>query len=91
MVDVDGVPLHQRDDHEAAAEGEGADLERGPGERAEPAGGGRRGAASIGAGASPERRRRAPAPQRELDRAAGEQDEHEVGADQRRRDAPATT
>ena len=39
VVGVDGVALHQRDDHEAAAEGEAADLEGGPGEVADAAGG----------------------------------------------------
>ena len=38
VVVVDRVGLHQRDDHEAAAVRERADLERHPGERAEPAG-----------------------------------------------------
>ena len=37
VVGVDGVALHQRDDHEAAAERQRADLERDPGQRAEPA------------------------------------------------------
>ena len=36
MIRVDGVVLHQRDDHEAAAVGEGTDLEGDPGNRAEP-------------------------------------------------------
>ena len=36
VVDVDGVALHQRDDHEAAAEGQRPDLQRGPGQGAEP-------------------------------------------------------
>ena len=35
------VALHQRHDHEAAAVGEGADLERGPGQRGQLGGGGR--------------------------------------------------
>ena len=38
VIGVDGVALHQRDDHEAAAERERADLERGPRQRADPAG-----------------------------------------------------
>jgi MFS family permease len=37
VVGVDRVALHQGDDHEAAAEGERTDLERGPGEWWEPA------------------------------------------------------
>ena len=43
VVGVHGVGLHQRHDHESAAVGECADLERDPGECAEPAdpGGGR--------------------------------------------------
>ncbi len=63
VVGGHGVGLHQRNDHEAAAEGERADLERGPGERARsPAG---RHGASNGqrstrrARAAPRRRARA--------------------------------
>ncbi len=37
VVAVDGVVLHERDDHEAASVGERADLERDPGEREEAA------------------------------------------------------
>ena len=39
VVVLDGVVLHQRDDHEAAAVGEGADLEGDPGERRQAADG----------------------------------------------------
>ena len=39
MIRVDGVALHQRNDHEAAAVGERADLECNPGDRAESADG----------------------------------------------------
>ena len=43
VVGVDGVTLHQRDDHETAAERERPDLERRPGQRADPAHGHGRG------------------------------------------------
>jgi hypothetical protein len=43
VVDVDGVTLHQGDDHEAASERERTYFECRPGQRAQPAGGCRRG------------------------------------------------
>ena len=83
VVGVHGVALHQRDDHEAAAERQRADLERGPGQRAEPADGDRAPAASSRERARTRRRPR-PALHEHSTSAAGEQHEHEVGADQRR-------
>ncbi len=72
---VDRVRLHERHDHEAAAVGQGADLEGGPGERAERPGGRERqrhehGHALAEAGA-----------QRDLDHATGQQDHDEPRAD----------
>ena len=75
VVAVDGVALHQGDDHEAAPEREGPDLQRGPDQRAEPAGAGDGGQQhGQPLQAEPARGRTAP---RELDRAAAEQHEHE--------------
>ena len=48
VVGVDGVVLHQRDDHEPAAVGQRADLERHPRQREQAAGRGRAAAASSG-------------------------------------------
>ena len=87
VVVLDGVVLHQRDDHEAAAVGERADLEGDPGKRREAARRARR------------RRRRAGSEReraclgracirRDLDEAAGDEDEDEPGADRRRGAAP---
>ena len=78
-VGVHGVGLHERDDHEAAAVGEGTDLEGRPGQRGERGGGqherGRRERRS-GAG---------PAAPRQLGEPAAEQDEHHARADRDRR------
>ncbi len=68
VVVRDGVRLHERDDHEAAAVRERADLERDPHERSdadEPV---------------------ARVAERELERAAGDEHEHEPRADRRRGD-----
>jgi len=64
----DGVGLHQRDDHEAAAAAERAHLERRPGERPEP-GGVRRGSQADRPGAAD--------PDQHLEAAAAHEREHD--------------
>ena len=77
-VALDRVPLHQRDDHEAAAVGERADLQRGPGQR-------RAALAGRGEHDRPRVQRgvRAAAPG-ELQQPGGEQHDHDVGAGEHR-------
>ncbi len=82
MVVVDGVGLHQRDDHEAAAERERADLERDPGERRDPS---RRDCGERQQAHGDELV--AEAAHGELDEPAPEQHEHEPRPDRRRGDA----
>ena len=87
MIGVDGVGLHQRDDHEAAPVGERAHLERHPHQRDDTAGGRRRRRShewpDMGADspAAPDELTR------DLDGAAAEKNEHQPGTDGRRRGA----
>jgi len=84
----DGVGLHQRDDHEAAAIGERPDLERDPAEgqqnattdRGANADEQRDGHDGANAGAAT-----GAAPRHQLDAAAGQEDQHQPGAEGRGR------
>ena len=84
------IGLHERDDHEAAAVGQRPDLEGDPAERQQPAAADherrerRRGRECGCRGAGAREPLRA-----ELDRAAGQQDEHQPRAERRRGPVPA--
>jgi hypothetical protein len=78
---VNGVVLHQRHDHEAAAVRQRADLERDPRQRTEATGPGHHRDRQRGERRDPIRPPRARRDQ--LTHAAGQQHEHEIGADQR--------
>ena len=82
VVVVDGIGLHERDDHEAAAVRERADLERDPDEGAEPAGA-RRAGEQDRPGVRGQARASPPPP--ELEDAAGEQQRDEPRAEGGRR------
>ena len=82
VVVLHGVALHERDDHEAAAERERADLQRRPRQRAQPAGA--RGDRSGGRPAVEVQAACDDPAAHQLQRAAAEQDEHEPGPGERR-------
>jgi hypothetical protein len=86
VIGVDGIALHQRDDHEPAAKGERADLERRPREGADPARGDRRRPQGGKRRGVSRRARRCTPPNRQLEQATGQQHEHEIRADERRSD-----
>ena len=84
VVVVDRVGLHQRDDHEAPAVGERADLEGHPGEREQPAAADQDRRDPQGGGRRQGRDARAAAPDDDLDEPAPEQQQDEPRADGRR-------
>ncbi len=83
VVAIYGVTLHQRDDHEAAAVREGADLQRRPGQGKQAAAGSADNSQKRPGMEAEALARRCGAPQQNLRQAAGDQDQDQPGADQR--------